>query len=94
MAFTKITSDGIGDNAIDGKLGYVPSGKGYSNSTIFEFTLAAMHNGVLGTGESYATSSNDPFGVPLQDVKLYDMMEPKSEIRTLDLASGENYVGE
>ena len=94
MTITVVTSDGLDDNAIDGKLGYIPSGKGYSNSTIFEFTLEAMHNGVLGTGESYATSSNDPFGVPLQDVKLYDLMEPRSEVKTLDLATGETFVGE
>jgi hypothetical protein len=94
MAITTVTSDGLNDTAIEGKLGYVPPATGYANSTIFEFTTTAMHDGNLGTGESYPVSSQDAFGVPLQDVKIYDMMEPKSQIKTLDLGSGENYVGE
>lgn len=94
MTTTTVTSDGLNDAAIEGKLGYVPAGQGYSTSTIFEFTTTAMHNGNLGTGESYATSSSDAFGVPLQDVKLYDMMEPTSSVKTLDLGSGETFVGE
>jgi len=94
MAITTVQGDGLDATAVHDNLGYIPPETGYSTSTVYIFTLESMHDGVLGTGESYPVSSLDPFGVPLQDVKIYDMMEPSSAIKTLDLAAGENYVGE
>ena len=94
MATTTVSAEGLNDTAIEDKLGYVPPATGYSNSTIFEFTTTALGSGNLGINESYPQSSIDPFGVPLQDVHMYDMMEPSASLKTLDLGSGENYVGE
>lgn len=94
MTTTTVNSAGLEETAVTTSLGYVPPATGYSTSTLFEFTVTAMHNGILGTGESYVVSSSDAFGVPLQDVKLYDMMEPVSAVKTLDLGSGETFVGE
>ena len=96
MAITTVQGDGLDTTAISDNLGYIPPETGYATSTLYEFTVAALGS-TLGHNESYVGSSGatiDPFGVPLQDVKHYSMMEPSSAIKTLDLGSGETYVGE
>ena len=95
MAFTKIESGALEDGVETDSLGYIPPESGYTKSTIYTFTLESLGNGNLGHNESYPSSNTiDAFGVALQDVNIYDLMEPVASIKTLDLGSGENYLGE
>lgn len=82
----------------------ITEGSGYTNSSFFDIpgslanfdaakaTLATGLN--TGSAESGLTENSlDAFGIKLADFDAYDFMEPKFDLKTHDLGSGEAHVG-
>ena len=82
----------------------ITEGSGYTNSSFFDIpgslanfdaakaTLASGLN--TGSAESGLTENAlDAFGIKLADFDAYDFMEPKFDLKTHDLGSGEDHVG-
>ena len=101
--FILVDDGGVMKKITTSNLG-ISGDSGYANSSFFDIpgslanfdaakaTLASGLN--TGSAESGLTENSlDAFGVKLGDFDAYDFMEPKFDLKTHDLGSGEDHVG-
>ena len=101
--FVLVDDGGVMKKITTANLG-ISGDSGYTNSSFFDIpgslanfdaakaTLASGLN--TGSAESGLTENSlDAFGIKLADFDAYDFMEPKFDLKTHDLGSGEDHVG-
>lgn len=101
--FVLVDDGGVMKKITTANLG-ISGDSGYTNSSFFDIpgslanfdaakaTLASGLN--TGSAESGLTANSlDAFGIKLADFDAYDFMEPKFDLKTHDLGSGEDHVG-
>ena len=101
--FVLVEDGGVMKKITTANLG-ISGDSGYTNSSFFDIpgslanfdaakaTLASGLN--TGSAESGLTENSlDAFGIKLADFDAYDFMEPKFDLKTHDLGSGEDHVG-
>ena len=101
--FVLVDDGGVMKKITTANLG-ITGDSGYTNSSFFDIpgslanfdaakaTLASGLN--TGSAESGLTENSlDAFGIKLADFDAYDFMEPKFDLKTHDLGSGEDHVG-
>jgi hypothetical protein len=101
--FVLVDDGGVMKKITTANLG-ISADSGYTNSSFFDIpgslanfdaakaTLASGLN--TGSAESGLTENSlDAFGIKLADFDAYDFMEPKFDLKTHDLGSGEDHVG-
>ena len=101
--FVLVDDGGVMKKITTANLG-ISGDSGYTNSSFFDIpgslanfdaAKATLSSGLnTGSAESGLTENSlDAFGIKLADFDAYDFMEPKFDLKTHDLGSGEDHVG-
>jgi len=101
--FVLVDDGGVMKKITTANLG-ITGDSGYTNSSFFDIpgslanfdaAKATLSSGLnTGSAESGLTENSlDAFGIKLADFDAYDFMEPKFDLKTHDLGSGEDHVG-